>query len=175
MFMVLKKKRIYAYVLLILSVIVLGCIFNNSAGDSDIKTSLNHQDETILPDNGDAVIASTDTNDFKIEKIKNDRDVVRSKSLEILNSVIDNPNTSPENKQIAETDLINTASNINKESDCEKLLQSKGYGECVVFISEDIVTVSIIKNNLENTDIVVINDIIYSQTGNNNIKIVEVE
>jgi len=99
---------------------------------------------------------------------------MRSKMCSLLAESIDNPNISSDSKKEMENKLLLSAENMDKEIQCESLLAVKGYENNVVFISDDTITVSVECHGLSDKDIAIIHDIIFGQTGNNNIKIVEV-
>ena len=172
MFMVFKKKK-----LIILSVcILLGLStylgfdkLHFETADNSTQNTEEQLNADLLP--GEAVSVSSDN--YFLES-KNDRELLRSKSTELLRSIIDNENTSEETKKEAESKLLNVARDIDNELKIENLLKAKGYNECMVFISDDSVTVTLDKENIKNEDIAKINDIVYEITGNNTIKIVEV-
>lgn len=171
MFFVFKRKN---------AALVLGCLtlfcalalnFNKTYDTKTSETvSVEGKDE---PNLGEAVLVSGDVSEMDI--IKNEREVMRSKMCTLLTENIDNPNISEETKRNYENKLLITADNMDREIKCESLLALKGYKNTVVFISDDVITVSVECESMDNTDIAKINDVIFSQTGNNNIKIVEVE
>ena len=92
----------------------------------------------------------------------------------MLNKTINNDKISEENKKKAEEKILQIAEDVDKESKCEALLSAKGYEKNIVFINEGSVTVTV-GQRLSETDTAKINDIIFEQTGNNNVKIVEVK
>ena len=106
---------------------------------------------------------------------KNNREFSRSKSAELLRSIIDDKNITSDAKKNAEDSIIKLAGQIEKEQKIESLLSSKGYADCVAYVSEESTMLTIRKNNLKKKDMAKINDIIYEITGNNIIKIVEVK
>lgn len=172
--MIVKRKHILISVI-VLFVFTVGYLgFTKSAHDATTqKHVVTNNSENSQPSSDEAVFVSASENDY-FSKARSDRDIVRSKALEILNETIDNENVSKETKVNAENKLLKIASDIDCEKRCENLLVAKGYGENIVFISDDSVTLTIKCNSLTSEDIAKINDIIFDQTKNNNIKIVEV-
>ena len=172
MFMIIKKKQIIFLVVgvIILTVILLNVNSNNS--DNGLEDVVSETDNIETPDSGEAVLVSTNEDYFL--KAKNDRDIVRSKACELLNDTIDNPSISEENKRNAEEKIIEMSVNMDKELKCESILSAKGFKKSVVFISDSNITVTIDSTDIKESDIIKINDIIFQETGNNNIKIVEV-
>jgi len=172
MFMIIKRKQIVSVIGIM---IVITAIFINLKQENLNKetTKMTSESEGVeIPDSGEAVLVSADE-DYYI-KAKNDREIVRGKACEILNETIDNPNVSEDNKKIAEEKIIKMSEDMDNELKCESILNSKGYNNSIVFISDNVITVTISSNVLDKTDIAKINDIIFQETGNNNIKIVEV-
>ena len=171
MFLIFKKKRI----VMILGILIIVCVFViNFSSSPDINVSNMEADiSEDSPDLGDTVLVSADIS--KIETIKNNRELMRSKMCSLLTENIDNPNISLQAKSEMEKKLLLSAENMDKEIQCESMLALKGYENNVVFISDDMITVSVEFNELSEKDIAIIHDIILGQTGNNNIKIVEVK
>ena len=172
MFMIIKRKQIISTlgILVVITAILINFMQTN-VNEDKIQT-VSESDEFEVPDSGEAVLVSTNV-DYHI-KAKNDREIVRSKACEILNETIDNPNVSENNKKVAEEKIIKMSENMDKELKCESILNAKGYNDSIVFISDNGITVTIRSDLLSETDIAKINDIIFQETGNNNIKIVEV-
>lgn len=108
---------------------------------------------------------------------KMNKDGARSKSVELLNEMINNPNVDAESKKKAQEDLLMLSTAADKEASCENLIKAKGFDECVVFISGDGVSVTVKSDGLDGADLAKIQEIVSSQTGISikNIKIVEVK
>ena len=168
--MIIKKKHITACVLIVLLSIAGYLNFKGEKSDKSSKpvSAQNSADG----ENGEAVLVSG-TEDY-FAKTKSERDVVRSKTCDMLNKTINNDKISEENKKKAEEKILQIAEDVDKESKCEALLRAKGYEKNIVFINEGSVTVTV-GQRLSETDTAKINDIIFEQTGNNNVKIVEVK
>ena len=107
-------------------------------------------------------------------KAKNNREIERSKACELLSKTLNDADISQDTKTKAENQLLKMSKDMDAEAECEFLLSSKGLGECIVFISDNGVNVTVSKSEITTEDVTKINDIIYEITGNNNIKIVEV-
>lgn len=178
MFMVLKKKKVILYSVTFF--LLISCCFgvNNSKNSEGLNISnvtsdgtSDTSDKVLLP--GETLAVSSNNNYFL--KTKNDREIIRSKATELLRSILDDTNSSPESKKEAENAIINMADEMDKEAKAESLLSAKGFRDNVVFISNGSTTVTLRQNNLSDKDIAKINDIVSEITGNNNIKIVEVD
>lgn len=173
MFMVLKKKKIvlYSITLLLLICCYFGVTNNNDMSISSISSDGASDNKNLLP--GEMMAVSSNNNYFL--KTKNDREIIRSKATELLRSILDDANASPESKKDAEDAIIKMADEMDKEVKAESLLSAKGFKDNVVFISGTATTVTVNQKNLSDIDIAKINDILFEITGNNNIKIVEVD
>lgn len=130
-----------------------------------------NSDEEVL---GEATMVSNNGSNY-FEKCRSNRETVRSKSLEILNSTIENPHTTQEAKDKAQNEIIIMSNNIVSEGNIENLIKAKGFSEAVVFINDKNITVTVQTEGLTGPETAKIKDIIIEETGNNNIKIVEVK
>ncbi len=134
---------------------------------------------TISEDNENAtlgeatMVGKTDANYFMT--CRNNREVVRSKAIEILKSTIDNPNSSQEAKSKAEKEMLDISNNVESEGNIENLIKAKGFEDVVVFINDNNITVTVKSQGLTAPETAKIKDIVIEETGNNNIKIVEVK
>ena len=126
---------------------------------------------------GEAVSVSsnfpTEKNNF-FTKAKIDRESERTKAIELLNDIINNPNSTEESKIKAEDKLSAISDNIILETTSEGLIAAKGYNSSVVYINDSSINVVVETDNLSASDTAKIREIIYEQTNNNNIKIVAV-
>ncbi len=177
MFMIVKRKHIASIIIIIAILTITGLLLKSSEenfSDESIPTTVSNSDSAENKDArpGEAVMV-TSQKDFLIQA-RNDREIIRSKAIEIIKETLENESTSEKFRQDAESQILKMASYMDSEKKIETLLSAKGYDDNVVFISDDSVTVTVVKL-LEETDIAKINDIVFEQTGNNNIKIVEVE
>ncbi len=105
------------------------------------------------------------------------RESSRSKAIETLNGIVNNPNSDAQSKKTAQDKIIKLASVIDKETAAENIIKAKGFEEAVVFVNDDTATVTVKTEGLSATDMAKIQDIVTSQTGVSikNIKIVEVK
>ncbi len=173
--MVLKMKKIIS-ILLVFAVMFGLClaakeVFNEKTvviNEENINSEQFSND--LLP--GEAMVVSA--NNEYTYKFKNDREVIRSKAAEILRLIINDSASSEDAKKEAEEQILKMADNINKEAQIESLLNAKGFEGAVVFISDSSVSVTVAAKKLSNEEIAKINDIVYEISGNNNVKIVEV-
>ncbi|MBR3933872.1 MAG: SpoIIIAH-like family protein [Clostridia bacterium] len=175
MFVVLKRKNI----IFITSALLLGigCYlgFNMVGTDtvnniSEVVENTDNNADELAP--GDSIAVTATENYFL--KSKNDKELIRSKATELLRSVIDDESSSSDARLKAENSIISIANDMDKETKIESLLSAKGFNDNVVFISEGLTTVTLRADKLSQEEVAKINDIVSEITGNNNIKIVEV-
>lgn len=132
--------------------------------------SENTENETL----GEATMVSNTENNYFIN-CRSNREIVRSKALEVLKTTIDNPNSSQEAKDNAQKEIVNISNNIESEGNIENLIKAKGFEDVVVFINDNNITVTVKSQGLTAPETAKIKDIVIEETGNNNIKIVEVK
>ena len=108
----------------------------------------------------------TDTDSAQLLKsAQESKELARSKAMEMLNTVINDEKTSKENKDKATAELTAMASNMEKEGVAEGMIKTKGFEDCVVFITNDMVSVAVkAESTLAATDIAKIQDAIKSCT-----------
>ncbi len=118
---------------------------------------------------------TTDANYFAEARMN--KESARSKSMEMLNEMLNNANVDAESKQKAQEDMLALAAVTDKEASCENLIKAKGFEECVVFVNGETVSVTVKSEGLSSSDLAKIQEIVSSQTGISikNIKIVEVK
>lgn len=121
------------------------------------------KDDTDTP--GEAVLVSTTipTNYFSSAKLE--REQLRAKNIEIYNDIINNVNTSEEDKAKAVDALINLTALKEKEFKVETLLGAKGFSDTIVTISENNVDVIVNAPTISDQDIAKIEDIVTRNTG----------
>lgn len=178
MFMVFKKKKIVIYTIILFSVVCCCLSINNITikkhqGHDTLSVSLKSDGDSqnLMP--GEALAVSGKNSYFF--KTKNDKEIARSKSIELLKDIINDPNSNQSVKTDAEYKLIEISNYVEKELKIESILAAKGLDETVVFISDTLTTITVNSNELSQKDAAKINDIALEITGNNNIKIVEVK
>ncbi len=69
------------------------------------------------------------------------REIIRSKEIDLLQEMINNNQYDPEIRQKAQVDLLNVVKKMEKELECENLIKAKGAKDSLVIIGEDGVNV----------------------------------
>lgn len=100
----------------------------------------------------------------KIQTLKMEREEARDKAKSNLEEIIKKEEFSQDAKQEAEKKLIAMSDYIRIESDIEVMLKDKGFEEIIVTYNENGVVADIFKEELLNTEIAKITEIIVSQT-----------
>lgn len=114
---------------------------------------------------GEAVIVSnTTTSDFFINA-RVEREQIRAKNKDTLMALIDNSNTSEDDKALATEEIIKMTAISEKENATETLLEAKGYSDAVVRINEEKVSVIVNAVSLNEQDVAQVEDIVKGETG----------
>lgn len=104
-----------------------------------------------------------------------DRHKARDEALEVLQIVVDNQEALAESKDTALQQMSQIADDMQKESNIESLIVSKGFEECVAVISEGKCNVVVKSDGLLANQISQIKEIVYEQAAITpvNVKIIE--
>lgn len=99
----------------------------------------------------------------------------RDEALETLQVVVESSEELPEVKDKALTEIMQIASDIEKEASVEEMIKAKGFDDCVAIISGENINVIVKSPGLLTDEIAKIVDIVKSETGFSaeNIRIVE--
>lgn len=146
----------------------------NSQTAAPENTKADNQ-ETSNNESGAVVETTVDTGGY-FEQAKIDKENSRAKSLEILNQTAENVNFDEEIRKKAGEQILNTASNVEKETEIESIAQSKGYSEICAYVDENGVNIMVRKEGFANEDVVKLTDIATAELGISakNVKIIEV-
>lgn len=89
------------------------------------------------------------------------RDNIYSQSLETYKGMLNNANVSEEQKTIVTQEITKLNQEKNAIMICEKLLETKGFEECVIFVNVESISVIVkTENSLKNDEIAQIQNII---------------
>ena len=120
--------------------------------------------QTYLTVPGEAVLTSTGTGSSFAAQAKLTREQVRSKNKETLLEIINNENVTEEQKQNAVNDMTALTENAEKEAAAELLLESKGFTDAVVSITDGSVDVVIGQSEITDAQRAQIEDIVKRKT-----------
>ena len=93
------------------------------------------------------------------------RQKARDEALEVLQSVVDNPDSSEAIKTEALAGISAIAEEIQKESNIESLITAKGFEQCVAVLNGDTASIIVKAETLQPAQLAQINTIVYEQTG----------
>lgn len=132
----------------------------STADSTDAATSASDEDTP-----GEAVLTSANTNVGFVSEAKLSREQVRAKNKEALLEIINNTSIADEQKQNAIDAMIKMTDIAEREQAAETLLESKGFEDVVVSITDD--TADVVVNMSEVTDAkrAQIEDIMKRKTG----------
>lgn len=158
----------------------------DSADDNIVTDALTvnaevSQEETVDKNYGEAQLVSvsdTTGNEF-FEQARLSRTKTRDEALDKLQKTLKNTELSSEEKEQLTQTLSKTIDNITTESDIESIVKAKGFIDCVAFIDEDKVNITVMTSNdgLDKTEVAQIRDVVLSKcsVSPQNITIVEVK
>ena len=191
MMMILKRKEVLIGSLIML--ILVAAFINYNYSDlpmTDVASTQNAMqyqtptdDEAIAQSSkkmGEAQYVSSNVAEIDISyftQARLDKETARSKSKEMYEQIIANPNVDEESRQSAQESLLDLAGASDKEASCENLIKAKGFSDCVVYITDNSASITVKTEQLSASDVAKIQEIVSSQTGIliKNIKIVEVK
>jgi len=96
-----------------------------------------------------------------------EREEARAETLEILEDLIENPNTDEGIKQQAQEKILALTGRMEKEKEIENLIRARGYQESLAFLHDDTVDIIIQTEGLERDDVARVGDIVSKATGFN--------
>ena len=126
------------------------------------EIELNGPEETI----GDAVLTSTGVTEL-VAQARLTREQSRSKSREALMDIISDEALSEEAKKEATDTYVKLNDTIEKETDVETLLATRGYENAIVTISDSSVDVALGADSITDEERAQIEDIVTRKTGHN--------
>lgn len=124
-------------------------------------------DDTSVP--GEAVLTQSSA---IIASAKNDKAQTRAQNEAMLQEIIDNANITDTEKQEAVSKMVAIAENSEMETATESLLSAKGFTNVMVSITENSVDVVVEAEELSETQLAQISDIVIRKTGITNDKLV---
>ena len=106
-----------------------------------------------------------------------EREKKRGESIEMLTGLLNSAQADKEAKDNAENQIARLARFTEQETQAENMIRAKGYGNCVVYMGENVTTVAVETNGLNEIDAAVITDLV-AQGGEiaaDQVKIVEIK
>ena len=94
-----------------------------------------------------------------------EREKVRASQIELLNGIVNNANSTAEEKKNEQNKIMLITDNMGQELQIEQLLQAKGFNEAAVFIQDEKICI-VLEDNMLSTDAAAqVVDIVKSITG----------
>ncbi len=131
-----------------------------ASADGEIES----QDGEVDGTPGEAVLTSGDVSSV-VAEAKVSREQVRAKNKETLLEIVNNEKLSDAQKQEAVNEMVQMTEIAEKEAAAESLLNSKGFAEAVVSITDDSVDVVVNASDLSEANRAQIEDIVARKTG----------
>jgi len=114
---------------------------------------------------GEAIFVNTNSSSSFFVQARLNREQSRSGERAILNDLINNANVEVEHRAQAADAMLEIQRRIERETAAEALIESKGFSEAYVRISDNGVDVIVSKDTLSNAELAQIMDIIKRKTG----------
>ena len=180
--MVLKKREIIAAALVVLIGVAgyLNWSYQDTVKVTDGKsysTQAKKLGEAQYVDNDKSEEAAAVSSSNYFAQAKLEKENSRSKSLEILEQTAANQEFDEDIRKKAQQQILDTASNVEKETAIESAAKAKGFKEISVYIDGENVEITVKKKDFSETDAAKLKDIASSQLSVDpaNVKIVEVK
>ncbi|MDR7870008.1 MAG: SpoIIIAH-like family protein [Tissierellaceae bacterium] len=140
--------------------------------DGNIKEVISSSNETIKGEM-DKEVANFDRNYFVEYRLS--RDKLRANLIDRLSSIVNNDKTNDTMRTEAQSEIINIGKISETELQIEALIKSKGFDEAVVLLTDEDIKVVVSVDELTDTEMVKILDIVRSETDfdMDNIKIIK--
>lgn len=147
--------------------------FDGYDKDSGMSSSYGEDTTAASAEKDDTPTQSAVDSYFSSTQVSRAR--ARDEALEVLQSVVDSAQTDEVAKTQALADISQIAKDMEAESNIETLIVAKGFEQCVAVISSGTINVVVKAETLTQSDIAIINEIVYEQSGivPANVKIVQ--
>ena len=93
------------------------------------------------------------------------RKQARDEAMEVLQAVADSQTALDEAKEAAWSDMTKLATDMEKETNIEAMILSKGFSQCIAVISNDTCNVIVESEGLNPGEVAQISEIVYEQAG----------
>ena len=179
---VLHKKQITAVSLLILVGVAgyLNWSFQQDVIDPEVTAVYNEVSKKLgeaqMVNSAPEVKPIESTSDY-FSQSKMERDIRRSESIDMLTAILNTQETDKEGRKRAEDEIHKLVDYTEKEIMIENLIKGKGYQDVVVFMGDNLISIAVKSNGLNEIDAAILQDIAVSTTNYSasEIKIVEIK
>ena len=190
--LVIRKRQVAAASLILLIGVAgyLNMMIKDGEADPDISVMYNEASKRLgeakmvnSTDNPEENTESGEKNNTKavsdnyFTNAKIERETKRSESIEMLAEILNSQGAEKSAKENAQKQIEMLSKFTECEVSAENMIKAKGYGECVVFMGENVTSVAVSTNGLNEVDAAVICDLV-AQTGAvsaSSVKIVEIK
>ncbi len=190
--LVIRKRQVAAVSLILLIGIAgyLNMMIRDGEADPDISVMYNEASKRLgeakMVNSTEKVEETTEEGEKNnTEKVSGDyftnakieRETKRGESIEMLAEILNSSGADKESKENAQKQIEMLSKFTECEVSAENMIKAKGYGECIVFMGENVTSVAVSTNGLNEVDAAVICDLV-AQTGAVNassVKIVEIK
>ena len=121
--------------------------------------------DTVPTEAGEAIFVNTNSSSSFFVQARLNREQSRSSERSILNDLINNSNVEVEQRAKAADAMLEIQRRIERETAAEALIESKGFSEAYVRISDNGVDVIVCRDSLTDAELAQIMDIIKRKTG----------
>lgn len=116
-------------------------------------------------DAGTAVFVNSGDESSYFIQAKLEREQSRAKQKDLLNEMINNEKIDTQKKSEAADQMLEIQKRIEKETAAESMIEAKGFKEVYVRIDDDTVDVVVDRNQLTDSEVAQIEDIVKRKTG----------
>ena len=160
-----RNVAIACSVLLIGAAVLLNWILFAGANNTDGYDGYDQPTGNIsdTPNHDNTNVDNADNTYFSATQVSRQR--ARDEALEVLQSVVDNPEASEAVRAEALAGISAIAEEIQKEANIESLITAKGFEQCVAVLNGDTASIIVSADELLPAQLAQINTIVYEQTG----------
>lgn len=120
---------------------------------------------TVSEQDGQGNTETQENTDSEISKLKQERDSARSQSVEEWKKIATSNETSQEGKKDAEKKIANATESADKERNIETMVKAKGFDDCIAYVDEGGVSVTVKGGEIDGSKVAQIKDIVVTETG----------
>ena len=137
----MEKNRKYIVLTILVAMVAVAGYLNLSYNQTGEDYSIETQGEGNLGEatmvNGEAVKPDG------LTQAKETKDSARSRAMEMLNTILNDSATDKESREKASYELVTMADNMEAEGVIEGTLKTKGFENCVVFITNGTANIAV--------------------------------
>ncbi len=137
----MEKNRKYIVLTILVAMVAVAGYLNLSYNKPGEENALETQGSGAL---GEATLVNGNVAEADgLAKARETKDSARSRAMEMLNTIINDSATDKDSREKASAELISMADNIEAEGVIEGTLKTKGFENCVVFITNGTANIAV--------------------------------